>query len=101
MTDTPDEKVAGGPLGKLAGTVKEVAGDLTGDETLAREGRLQSAQADAEAEAAELERDKADTQAEAERLRAEVDEQEREAAADAQERQGEAERVSDKQTAQE
>ena len=53
MTDSkiPDE-TAGGPLGKLAGKVKEAAGSVFGNEQLAREGRLQQAQAEAEAEAA-------------------------------------------------
>ena len=52
MTDTktPDE-TAGGPLGKLAGKAKETAGSVLGNEELAREGRLQQAQAEAEAQA--------------------------------------------------
>ncbi|HEX2397485.1 MAG TPA: hypothetical protein VHI73_05035, partial [Solirubrobacteraceae bacterium] len=52
MTD-PDnrERTAGGLLGKLAGKAKEAAGSLTDNDELAREGRLQQAQADADAQA--------------------------------------------------
>ena len=33
------EETAGGVIGRLAGKVKEVAGEATGQEDLAREGR--------------------------------------------------------------
>ena len=86
------EETAGGLAGKIAGKVKEVAGAATGDGDLAREGRLQQAQADTEAEArrdaaeakqqeaeAELEADKAENAAERARLQTEVAADEREA----------------------
>ena len=47
----PPEETAGGPLGKLAGKVKEVAGEATGNDDLAREGRMQQASSEAEAQA--------------------------------------------------
>src|SRR5215210_2838314 len=90
--DTP-EQTAGGPLGKIAGQVKEAAGSAIGDDELAREGRLQQAQADAEqqarreAEKAEQRQDEAAVEAaraendlERERLQNELAAQEREAA---------------------
>ena len=70
MTDSKmPEETAGGPLGKLAGKAKEAAGSVLGDEELAREGRLQQAQAEAEAEAtqadAEAQLREAETEVEA------------------------------------
>ena len=53
MTPENKEEVAGGALGKVAGRLKEAAGDLLGNEEVAREGRLQEAGADAELEARE------------------------------------------------
>ena len=38
------EETAGGVVGRLAGKVKEVAGEATGQEDLAREGRLEGAE---------------------------------------------------------
>ena len=52
MSDTPD-RTAGGLTGRIAGKAKETAGSLTGNEELAREGRLQQAASYAQAEAAE------------------------------------------------
>jgi uncharacterized protein YjbJ (UPF0337 family) len=79
------EEVAGGALGKVAGRLKEAAGDVLGHDDLAREGRLQEAGADAELEArkregeardeqseADLETRKAETEAERARLQSEV-----------------------------
>ena len=48
MSDTP-ERTAGGLAGRIAGKAKETAGSLTGNEELAREGRLQQAASDAQA----------------------------------------------------
>lgn len=50
---TPNETTTGGPLGKVAGKVKQAAGGLLGDKDLEREGRLQEASGDAEVEATE------------------------------------------------
>lgn len=88
---TENQKTAGGPLGKLVGKAKEVAGSAFGDDTLAREGRLQQASVDAEvvaerekAEAkqrqaeADLEGEKVQIEAEKRRLQAEVAEDQRE-----------------------
>src|SRR5215213_2943225 len=50
MSDTP-ERTAGGLTGRLAGKAKETAGSLTGNEELAREGRLQQTASDAQIEA--------------------------------------------------
>lgn len=52
-----DEKTVGGFAGRLTGKAKELAGELTNNDELAREGRLQQAQGDAQAEAAEARRD--------------------------------------------
>ena len=53
MTDENDpELTREGLFGKLAGSVKEVAGELVGNDDLAREGRQQQAEVDAEALAA-------------------------------------------------
>src|SRR5205814_3681406 len=45
------ERTAGGVVGKVVGKAKELAGEATGREDLAREGRLQQAQSDAERDA--------------------------------------------------
>jgi uncharacterized protein YjbJ (UPF0337 family) len=47
-----DEKTTGGVFGKVAGKAKELAGELTHNDELAREGRLQQAQSEASVEAA-------------------------------------------------
>ena len=49
---TEQEKTSGGLVGKVAGKAKELAGSLSDKDDLAREGRLQEAQADAALEAA-------------------------------------------------
>ena len=50
LTDQENPKqTTGGLVGKVAGKAKEAAGSLVGNGDLAREGRLQQAQADAEA----------------------------------------------------
>jgi uncharacterized protein YjbJ (UPF0337 family) len=87
MTEHSPETVAGGPLGKVVGKLKEVAGKVTRQDDLAREGRLQQAGADAEREAeerqtvseqaareAELERQRREAELEREQLAAEVQE---------------------------
>ena len=51
MTPENREEVAGGLQGKLAGRLKETAGELLGRDDLAREGRLQQAGSGAELEA--------------------------------------------------
>src|SRR4051812_3309388 len=100
MTDSNvPEETAGGPLGKTAGTAKEAAGSVLGNERLAREGRLQQAQAEAESQAeraggtarqreaeAEVEAALVDNQLERERLANELVAEEREAAIDRDER---------------
>ena len=87
MTDSEGrERVAGGPIGKLAGKAKAAVGNLTRNDELAREGNLQEAQADAGAEAArhadeaerrqqqaDLEARRNAVQTERESLRAEVE----------------------------
>ena len=83
-------------MGKVVGKVKEAAGELFGQDDLAREGRLQQAQVDAEvvaethaAEAEQLQReqqleaDKQENELERQRLRTEITAAEREAALDA------------------
>jgi uncharacterized protein YjbJ (UPF0337 family) len=65
MTPENREEVAGGALGKVAGRLKQAAGDLLGDDDVAREGRLQEAGADAELESREREAAARDQQAEA------------------------------------
>jgi uncharacterized protein YjbJ (UPF0337 family) len=74
MTEPSPESVAGGPLGKVVGKLKEVAGKVTGQEDLAREGRLQQAGADAERQAAEHEvvSEQASREADLERQRREA-----------------------------
>src|SRR3954470_3105378 len=89
MTENETERTAGGALGKLAGKVKEVAGEFAGDRDLAREGRLQDAASDAEldarrknlearvqAENARVEEEHAAVEEERKRLRAEINEEE-------------------------
>jgi len=85
MTDPETETTAGGLAGKLAGKVKEAAGELLGDDHLAREGRLQESAADADirarreeaeartrAEEARIAEDAAATDEERRRLKAEI-----------------------------
>ena len=48
-----DERTSGGLAGKAAGKAKELAGEATRNDDLAREGRLQQAQGEAAEEAAE------------------------------------------------
>lgn len=60
------ERTTGGIAGKLIGRAKEAAGALTGKDALAREGRLQEAQADADTEAARAENEARQREAEAE-----------------------------------
>src|SRR5215210_8813876 len=89
------ERTAGGLVGKLAGKAKAAAGSLTGNDDLAREGRLQEAQSEAQVDArreaaeaeqaeaeAELEAKKTENELERERLQAEVAEKDRAAAAE-------------------
>ncbi len=79
------ERTAGGLLGAIAGKAKKVAGELAGNDNLAREGRLQQARVDAESEAsrradearqheaeADLQAEQAETESERERLEAEI-----------------------------
>ena len=47
MSAHNDERTAGGLIGRAAGKLKEVVGERAGRDDLAREGRLQQAQADA------------------------------------------------------
>ena len=95
MTEAENEKTTGGLVGKLAGKAKEAAGEITNNDDLAREGRLQQAQSESGLEAsvraeearqhdaeAQLEQEKVETRAEAEKLRAEVDAEEEEVAAE-------------------
>src|SRR3954453_5465156 len=95
---TESQNVAGGRTGKLAGKAKEVAGDLLGQENLAREGRLQQAGSEAEAEAAarraeaEREKEKAETRAEGDQAELEARELRAELTAEQQEKAGEAQR---------
>src|ERR1700754_3065474 len=71
MTET--ERTAGGPLGRIAGKLKEAAGSAVGNDELAREGRLQQAQVDAAeeavGEAAEARQQEAEAALEEERAR--------------------------------
>ena len=91
-----DERTTGGLAGKVTGKAKELAGELTNNDDLAREGRLQQAQGDAAVEAAEarteaqqadaaaqLEEDKVETAAERQRLEAEIEQRRTEEAAEA------------------
>jgi len=85
VTNPEREQTAGGVLGNLAGKAKEAAGSLTGNDDLAREGRLQQAQSEAEADArheaeqarqreaeADLVAEKTETELERERLQTEI-----------------------------
>jgi uncharacterized protein YjbJ (UPF0337 family) len=93
MTSEEHETTTGGSLGKVVGKVKEVAGEVAGNDDLAREGRLQQAQGDADIEAREraaaaehkeieaaVEAAKEENELERRRLRSEMSEAEREAA---------------------
>jgi uncharacterized protein YjbJ (UPF0337 family) len=51
------ERVAGGPLGKVVGKADEMAGTALGRDDLQRKGRLQEAQGDVEEEAVATERE--------------------------------------------
>jgi len=54
MTDPETtERTTGGIAGKIVGKAKELAGEASGNENLAREGRLQQAQGEASRDAAE------------------------------------------------
>ena len=64
--DEQEEKTATGPVGRIVGKVKEVAGSVTGNERLEREGRIQRAQAAAEDEAREIEKQAAHARQQAE-----------------------------------
>ena len=57
MSSEEREVTREGVFGKVAGKAKEIAGDLTDNEALAREGRLQQEQVDASADAAEARAD--------------------------------------------
>ncbi len=59
------EKTTGGLAGRAVGKAKEVAGEVTGNEDLAREGRLQQAQGEAADDAAEARKDAEQAAAEA------------------------------------
>lgn len=85
------EDTSGGLAGKLAGKAKEAAGALTGNDTLAREGRLQQAGAEADLEARERAADADSKQQEAdlEAERAAADEAREDTAAAAEARAGE------------
>ena len=100
--DTP--RTTGGIAGKIAGRVKAAAGTLTGNDALAREGRLQDAQADAELEAqhrdaearraeeaGEVEAERVRQEEERKRLQAEVEATDREKAAEQERRRAESE----------
>ncbi len=69
--DNP-ERTSGGLVGKVVGRVKEAVGAATGKDELAREGRLQEAQADAHREARTARSEAARSQQEAQ-LRAGAD----------------------------
>ena len=83
MTEETSEKTSSGLVGKAAGKAKELAGELTDNDHLAREGRLQQSQIDAAAEAhrelaeatrveeqAKLSREQAETSREREQVEA-------------------------------
>src|SRR5215207_3345668 len=89
------ERTTGGLAGKVAGKAKEVVGETTDNEQLAREGRLQQEQVDAARDAererreatraeqeAQLEREKAESRREREEIAAEVEQREAEEAAE-------------------
>ena len=99
---TDHEETTGGPLGRVAGKIKEAAGSAVGNDDLAREGRLQQARVDAEREAsaeaaearqaeaeAQLEADRAQSAEERARLQTELSAAERERAAERDRRQAE------------
>jgi len=114
MTPDNDTEVAGGVIGKIAGRLKETAGEALGNEDMAREGRLQQAGVDAERQArradsdardeqaaADIEAQRADTEAERARLEAEIVAERREAQieADAQRAETQAEQDKARETA--
>jgi len=99
---TESERTAGGLVGKVAGKTKELVGKLTGNEDLAREGRLQHAQGDADEQArryeaqarreqaaADVAGESASVHAKQERLETEVGRREQHDQIDAQRRQAE------------
>src|SRR5688572_25712445 len=103
MNDNVPETTSGGVVGKVVGTAKEKLGSATGNDDLAREGRLQQAAVDAENEAdleereaeisertAEVEANRLDVEAERRRLAVELEADEREAAIEAEKARAEA-----------
>jgi uncharacterized protein YjbJ (UPF0337 family) len=81
MTPDNDSEVTGGVIGKIAGRLKETAGEALGRDDLAREGRLQQAGSDAERAEAQADQQRARETAAAARL--EQDARDRELRADA------------------
>ena len=94
------ETTRGGLVGKVAGKLKETAGEALDNDELAREGRLQQAQAEAEGEAevsrreaeqkdneADLEAERLETETKREQLQAEVNAQKQAEDADRERRQ--------------
>jgi len=97
------ERTTGGLAGKVLGKVKQAAGSVTGRDELAREGRLQDAQADAELEArrdaeqargreqeAQLQHERTETELQRRELENEVAAQQREQQAEQDRHQAEA-----------
>ena len=95
MTDPETQRTAGGVLGRVAGKAKELGGELTGNDDLAREGRLQQAQTEAEIraqrEAAEAEQRDREARLQEERDQAEVERRRLENELSAEEREAKAE----------
>src|SRR5687767_13152240 len=100
VSETDQERTTGGLAGKVAGKAKAAIGSVTGDDDMAREGRLQEAQSDAEIEArreaaeaeqreqeASLQEEQAEVEEERRRLKNEVAEEEREEKAERDRRQ--------------
>src|SRR5436190_23302726 len=86
MSSETDERTTGGLVGKAVGKAKELAGEITDNDELAREGRLQQASSEAKVKAqdeqrdaqladhaAQIEEEKSQTAQERERLEAELD----------------------------
>ncbi len=86
MSEETEEKTTGGLVGKVTGKAKELAGELTDNDELAREGRLQQAGADAKEEALEeqsearlaehaaaIEQERAETEQERQRVEGELE----------------------------
>ena len=66
MTDPENpEKTTGGLVGRAVGKAKEIAGEVSGKDDLAREGRLQQGQGEAAEDAAEARKDAEQAEAEA------------------------------------